>query len=64
MEIRLLLEQTARGLGLTLSDADVLSLVRVHYRPVSSQVTMYADTIDTLVEVRSRGLKVGLRNDT
>jgi hypothetical protein len=50
--------------GLALADADVLSLVRVHYRPVSSQVTMYADTIDTLVEVRRRGLKVGLRNDT
>jgi putative hydrolase of the HAD superfamily len=64
MEIRLLLEKTARGLGLALADADVLSLVRVHYRPVSSQVTMYADTIDTLVEVRSRGLKVGLVSNT
>jgi hypothetical protein len=26
-----------------LSDADMLSLVRVHYRPVSLQVTLYTD---------------------
>jgi len=64
LEIRMLLEHTARGLGLALSDADLLSLVRIHYRPVSSQVTMYADTIDTLVAVRSRGLKVGLVSNT
>jgi putative hydrolase of the HAD superfamily len=64
MEIRMLLEKTARGLGLALSDADMRSLVRVHYRPVSSQVTLYADTIDTLVDVRGRGMKVGLVSNT
>jgi putative hydrolase of the HAD superfamily len=64
MEIRMLLEKTARGLGLALSDAEMLSLVRVHYQPVASQVTMYADTIDTLVDVRGRGMKVGLVSNT
>jgi putative hydrolase of the HAD superfamily len=64
MEIRMLLEKAAGALGLMLSDADILSLVRAHYRPVSSQVTMYADTIDTLVDVRGRGLKVGLVSNT
>jgi putative hydrolase of the HAD superfamily len=64
MEIRVLLESTTRALGLPLSDADMLNLVRVHYRPVSSQVTIYADTIDTLVDVRSRGMMIGLVSNT
>jgi putative hydrolase of the HAD superfamily len=64
MEMRLLLQRTALELGLPLSDAEVLNLVRVHYRPVSSQVTIYADTIDTLIAVRGRGMKIGLVSNT
>ena len=64
MQIRLLLQETAQGLGLLLTEAMLLDLVRVHYSPVSSQVTIYADTIDTLVDVRGRGLKVGLVSNT
>jgi putative hydrolase of the HAD superfamily len=64
MEIRRLLEGTARALRQPCSDADVLHLARIHYRPVSSQVTIYADTIETLVEVRRRGMKIGLVSNT
>lgn len=64
MQIRLLLQETAQGLGLLLTEAMLLDLVRAHYGPVSSQVTIYADTIDTLVEVRRRGMKVGLVSNT
>jgi putative hydrolase of the HAD superfamily len=64
MQIRLLLQETAQGLGLLLTEAMLLDLVRAHYSPVSSQVTIYADTIDTLVDVRGRGLKVGLVSNT
>ena len=64
MEIRLLLQQTAQGLGLSLTEALLLDLVRAHYGPVSAQVTIYADTIDTLADVRRRGMKVGLVSNT
>jgi putative hydrolase of the HAD superfamily len=64
MEVRVLLEKTALQLGLPLSDAEVLHLVRAHYRPVSAQVTIYADTIATLADVRGRGMKIGLVSNT
>jgi putative hydrolase of the HAD superfamily len=64
MEIRVLLHQAARELGLPLSEAEIGHLVRVHYGPVSSQVTIYPDTIETLTEVRRRGLKIGLVSNT
>jgi putative hydrolase of the HAD superfamily len=64
MEIRVLLQKTARELGLALSDAEVWKLVRAHYRPVSAQVTIYADTIETLADVRRRGMKIGLVSNT
>ena len=64
MQIRLMLQETAQGLGLLLTEAMLLDLVRAHYAPVSSQVTIYADTVDTLVEVRRRGMKVGLVSNT
>lgn len=64
MEVRILLENTARELRLALSPDDVSHLVRAHYAPVSAQVTIYADTIDTLSELRRRGLKIGLVSNT
>jgi putative hydrolase of the HAD superfamily len=64
MEIRLLLQQTAHGAGFLLTEAMLLGLVRAHYSPVSAQVTIYADTIDTLVDVRRRGMKIGLVSNT
>src|SRR5919197_1591805 len=44
LEIRVLLQKTAQELGLVLSDAEIGHLVRVHYGPVASHVTIYADT--------------------
>lgn len=64
MEIRALLDTTARALGLSLSAEDVGHLVRAHYTPVSAQVTIYADTLGTLAHVRDRGLKIGLISNT
>lgn len=64
MEIRLLLAEMARLLGVSLSEEDVGSLVRAHYRPISAQVTIYADTVDTLTHLRARGLKLGLISNT
>jgi putative hydrolase of the HAD superfamily len=64
MEIRALLGKTVEALGLLLSEAEVLKLVRAHYQPVSSQVTIYADTIDTLADLRGRGMKIGLVSNT
>jgi putative hydrolase of the HAD superfamily len=64
MDIRLLLQQTSAGLGLTLTEVALLELVRAHYAPVSSQVTIYTDTLDTLTDIRRRGLKIGLVSNT
>jgi putative hydrolase of the HAD superfamily len=64
MEIRILLENTARELGLRLSEMELWTLLQAHYQPVSSQVTIYADTIDTLADVRRRGMKIGLVSNT
>jgi putative hydrolase of the HAD superfamily len=64
MEIRVLLQKTVQELALPLSDAQMWHLVRAHYAPVASQVTIYADTIDTLADVRRRGLKIGLVSNT
>jgi putative hydrolase of the HAD superfamily len=64
VEIRVLLHKAALELGLPLADAEVWDLVRAHYGPVSSQVTIYADTIETLADVRRRGMKIGLVSNT
>jgi putative hydrolase of the HAD superfamily len=64
MQIRILLENTARELSLVLSPDDVAHLIRAHYGPVSAQVTIYADTIETLIDLRRRGLKIGLVSNT
>ncbi|MGH8058800.1 MAG: HAD family hydrolase, partial [Candidatus Entotheonellia bacterium] len=64
MEIRVLLAGMAQLLGVSLSEEDVADLVRVHYRPISAQVTIYADTVDTLTHLRARGLKLGLISNT
>jgi putative hydrolase of the HAD superfamily len=64
LEIRVLLQTTVQELGLLLSDAEIGHLVRAHYGPISSQVTIYADTIETLADVRRRGMKIGLVSNT
>jgi putative hydrolase of the HAD superfamily len=64
MRVADLVEQMAQELGLLLAAADLLELVRAHYRPVSAQVTMYADTVATLAALRQRGLKIGLVSNT
>jgi putative hydrolase of the HAD superfamily len=64
MQIRVLLQKASQELGLLLSDVEIGHLVRAHYWPVSSQVTIYADTIETLADVRRRGLKIGLVSNT
>ena len=64
MDIRGLLDEATRGLGLSLSEADLGHLVRAHYMPVSTQVTIYTDTRETLACVRERGLKIGLISNT
>lgn len=64
MEIRLLLQQTSVGLGLSLTEMALLELVRAHYGPVSSQVTIYTDTLETLADIRRRGMKIGLVSNT
>ncbi len=64
MEVRVLVENTVQELGMPLSAAEVWHLVRAHYAPISAQVTIYPDTVETLLHVRQRGLKVGLVSNT
>src|SRR3712207_5927221 len=64
MEIRVLLQKAALELGVPLADAEVCDLVRAHHAPVSSQVTIYADTMEALADVRRRGMKIGLVSNT
>ncbi len=64
MELRVLVENIVQDLGVALGDAEVWHLLRAHYGPISAQVTIYPDTVETLVHIRQRGLKVGLVSNT